>query len=223
MRSFLKNLWRWIRDNGRWIASAAPVWGTLAIVAAVAVIASFLPAKIDDRIRYCGMTLELLGVFTVAIGLREKRRIFNRLSLFEHFQQWVGRRPRWGLSTHAVIAAGTGSVSRSGSAKASVWRGVAAGATLDARVAAIEANLETLRGEQEEIVRQIQEEVRNRTAALDSERRTRESVVGEIQIQLDTFGAGGLHIEAAGLFWLVVGIVLATASTEVAWILAWNR
>lgn len=223
MRSFLKNLWRWVRENVRWIASASPVWGTLAVVTLVAAITSFLPGEIDDRVRYCGMTLELLGVFTVASGLREKRRLFKRPSLLEHLQHWLGRRPRWGVRTQTILATGAGSISASGSAKISVWRGVAPDATLEVRVAAIEANLETLRSELAETAKQLQEETRNRTEALDSERHARESSVCALQTQLDTFGAGGLHLEAAGLFWLVLGVVLATTSTEVAWILTWNR
>ena len=222
MRWFLKNLWRWIRDNVRWIASASPVWGTLAVVCLVAAVTSFLPGKVDDRIRYCGMTLELLGVFTVATGLRAKRRLFKRPSFLEHFQQWLDRRPRWRATTHTVMAAGVGSLSLSGSAKISVWRGVASDATLEARVAAIEANLETLRREQAEIAKQIHVEARSRTEALDSERRARESAVSTLENQLDTLGAGGLQIEAAGLFWLVLGVVLATVSSELAWLLSWN-
>lgn len=219
MGTFLRNLWRYIFDHFRWIAIASPVWRTLGVVALVAAITSFLPGKIDDRIRYCGMTLELLGVLSVATGLREKRRLFKRPSLLEYFQQWLGRRPRWIRESHTVYATAAGSASAFGSARVSTWRGVPPDDTLEARVAAIEANLITLRDEHANTVRQVGEEARIRAEALASERRVRESAVTAIQTQLDTFGAGGLHIETAGLFWLFLGIVLATASTEVAWVL----
>lgn len=219
MSIFLKNLWRYVFDHLRWIADASPVWRALGVVALVAAITSFLPGKINDRIRYCGMTLELLGVLSVAAGLREKRRLFKRPSLLEYLQQWLGRRPRWKRESHTISATGIGSASAVGSARCSVWRGVAPEATLEARVTAIEANLITLRDEHADTARQVGEEARIRAEALASERRVRESAVTAIQTQLDTFGAGGLHIETAGLFWLFLGIVLATASTEVAWIL----
>jgi len=222
MRSFLKNLWLWIKGNVRWIASASPVWGTVTVVALVAVIASFLPGKLDDRIRYCGMILELLGVFTVVAGLREKRRLFKRPNILEHLRQWLGRRPRWGARTQTVIVTGTGNLSVVGGAKISVRQGVAPDATLETRMAAIEANLETLRSELTETAKELNDKIRNSTEALDSERWKRESAVSALQTQLDTFGAGGLHIEAAGLFWLVLGVVLASAPTEVASILTWK-
>ena len=217
MRSFLEDLWSWLHDQARWIATASPAWGTLGVIGIVAGVASFLPGNTDDRVRYCGMTLELLGVFTVVHGLREKRRLFKRPSLFDHLKDWLGRRPRWGAKNQVIIAASAGHLSISGSARTSIWRGTAPDATLEARFAALEANVETLRSEQAELAKQLQAEAQTRNTALEAERRSRDSVVNALRSQLDTFGAGGLPLETAGLVWLILGVVLATASTEIAW------
>jgi hypothetical protein len=78
-----------------------------------------------------------------------------------------------------------------------------------------------LREEQSEIDKQLHEETRNRNETLKSEREAREVATRELRTQLDTFGAGNLNIEAAGIFWLVLGVILATASPEVAKGLQW--
>ncbi len=85
----------------------------------------------------------------------------------------------------------------------------------------MEANLVTLRTELAEAAKELQEETRNRTEAVESERRTRESEVKELRMQLEGFGAGSLHVEMAGVFWVILGIVLATASSEIAGALKW--
>jgi hypothetical protein len=42
-------------------------------------------------------------------------------------------------------------------------------------------------------------------------------------VQLEKLGAGGLHIEMMGVFWLVLGVVLATVPGEIAAVLKWLR
>jgi DNA-binding protein H-NS len=92
---------------------------------------------------------------------------------------------------------------------------------LEARVAVLEANVATLRTEQEDTYTQLREEMTKRLEAINVERQAQESVTNELRTQLDSFGAGSLHLETAGMFWLVLGVVLATASTEVAAALKW--
>ena len=51
---------------------------------------------------------------------------------------------------------------------------------------------------------------------LNTERHAREATDSAIREQIEKFAAEGLHIEAAGLFWLILGIVLATIPAELA-------
>lgn len=219
----MQRFWRWIVAVAHWIADAWRVWGALAIVVFVALIGSQLPGNVDDRVRYCGLTLELLGIFTVVSGLRDKRRIFKRPSLLDHARSWLARRPRWGTRTHTISLSGIASAAAFGTAKLSVWRGASPDASVEARLAALEANVETLRSEQAGTSKELQEETRKRTEAVDSERQARESADRDIRTQLETLGAGSLHLETAGLIWLVLGVGLATAPTEVASALAWFK
>jgi hypothetical protein len=138
-------------------------------------------------------------------------------------RSWLSRRPRWGTRSQTISLTGVASVGIAGTVKASVWRGIPPEATVEARVAALEANIATLKTEQEGTAKELHEETRKRAEALDLERQARESAARDIRTQLETLGAGSLHLETAGLFWLVLGVTLATAPTEAANALAWFK
>ena len=176
-----------------------------------------------DPSAFAKLAFQLLGILTVVSGLRDKRRLFNRPSLLENIRRWLDRRPRWGAKPQTILVAGTGSISLSGTAKLSVWRGTPADGSIEARLAALEANLATLRTEQAETAKEYQEATRKTNEAVDAERRARESAVTTLRLQLEGLGAGGLHVEMMGVFWLVLGVVLATVPGEIAIALKWVR
>ena len=218
----IQNLGRWVRALAHWLVEAWRVWVPVLVVMLVLIVASQLPLSLADPVlRYCGLAFQLVGILTVVSGLRDKRRLFNRPSLLENIRRWLDRRPRWGAKAQTILVAGTGSISLSGSVKLSVWRGTPAEASIEARLAALEANLATLRTEQAETVKEFQEATRKTNEAVDAERRARESAVTALRVQLEGLGAGGLHVEMMGVFWLVLGVVLATVPGEIAAALKW--
>ena len=220
----IENVRRWIKAFARWLSEAWRVWIPVSVLVLVLTVASSLPLSLADPVlRYFGLVFQLLGILTVVSGLRDKRRLFNRPSLIENIRLWINRRPRWRAKPQTILVAGIGSIPVSGSARASMWRGVAANASVEVRLAALEANLATLRTEQAEAAKEFQEATRKTNEALDAERRTRGSAVGSLRVQLEKLGAGGLHIEMTGVFWLVLGVVLATVPGEIAAVLKWLR
>jgi chromosome segregation ATPase len=106
--------------------------------------------------------------------------------------------------------------------KASVWRGTPAEVSVEARLAALEANLATLRTEQAETAKELQEMTRKMNEAVDAERRVRDSAVTALRLQLEGLAVRGLHVEMMGVFWLVLGVVLATIPGEIAAALKWR-
>jgi len=206
-----------------WIVDVWRVWGTLAVAMFVALIGSQLPGTVDDRVRYCGLALQLLGIFTVVSMLRDKRILFERQGLLDNVRSWLARHPRWGARTQTLSPSLFANAQVFGTAKLSAWRWTSPEASAEARLTALEANVETLRTEHSETSKKLQEEIRKSAGAVDSERLARESADSDIRTQLETFGAGSLHLETAGLFWLVLGVALATAPTEVASALAWFK
>ena len=220
----IQNVGRWVKALARWLTEAWRVWIPVSVVVLVLTVASQLPLSLADPVlRYCGLAFQLLGILTVVSGLRDKRRLFNRPSLVENILLWIHRWPRWGAKPQTNLVAGTGSISISGSARVSRWRGVPADASVEARLAALEENLATLRTEQAEAEKRFQESTRKTNEAVDAERRARKSAIGSLRFQLEKLGAGGLHVEMMGVFWLVLGIVLATVPGEIAAVLKWLR
>jgi hypothetical protein len=219
----IQDLGRWVRALADWLVEAWRVWVPALVVIVVLIVASQLPLSLADPVlRYCGLAFQLLGILTVVSGLRDKRRLFNRPSLLDNVRRWMKRRPRWGAKPQTILVTGTGSISLSGSAKLSVWRGAPADGSVEARLDALEANLATLRTEQAETAKELQEATRKTNEAVGTERRARESAVTALRVQFEGLGAGGLHVEMMGVFWLVVGVVLATVSGEIAVALKWR-
>lgn len=215
--------WRWIVALTHWMAEAWRVWGAVGLVVLVAFIGSWFPGNPDDRVRYCGLVLELLGIFTVVSGLRDKQRIFNRPGLLDHVLSWLASFPRWRTRAQTISLSAVSSATAICTGKLSVWRGTSSEASVEARLTALEANIETLKSEHAETSKELQEAKRKMTEAVTLERLARESADRDIRKQLETLGAGSLHLEAAGLFWLILGVIFSTVPAEVAKALAWLK
>jgi len=87
----------------------------------------------------------------------------------------------------------------------------------------LEANLLTLREEQTETAQELRQLATRTDQAVTSERGARESAVPTLRGQLEGFGIGDLHIEMSGIFWLFLGVVLATIPGEIACALRWRE
>lgn len=218
----LQNLGRWVRALLHWLVEAWRVWGPVLVIIIVLIIISRLPLnQAEFWLRFCGFGFEVLGIGTVVLGLRDKQRLFNRPSLFEDIRRWFARRPRWGAKKYAPLVADAGIYAISDmSAKLSVWRGTSTEAPIEARLAALEANLITLREEQAGAAKEFWEATRKSNEAVDVERQAWESAVTALRVQLEGLGAGGLHIEMLGIVWLFLGVVLTTFPGEIAAVLA---
>jgi len=184
------------------------------------IIVVFFPDTADDLVRYWGLVLEILGIVTVGYGLWGRQRLFNRPGYFGDLLDWLGQCPRWGIKpVNAVVEAGL--LSLSASLKGLVWEGVSPEASIETRLAALQVNFEILRTEQAEIAKKLQEETTKWMEALNSEHQMRELAIIDIRKQLEALGAGTLHIEWVGIFWLILGVVFTTIPTEIAGVLKW--
>jgi hypothetical protein len=219
----LTKAWRWIKALVFWLRDAWRFWPTrfLVVVLVVTSIGSQLPVTADDRVRYCGLALQLLGILIVVVGLVTRRRLFNHPSLADDMRGWLARRPRLGAKPRTTHFSGTGGFSFGGGGKVSSWIDVPPEASTEDRLAALEANVKSLKTEQAETAKELQEETRKLIEAVESERRMRESAVIDIRRQLGILGVGGLQLEWAGVFWLIFGVVLATLPNEIASCLKW--
>lgn len=223
----IQRLGRWVRSLVRWMGEAWSLWVTVIplIIIIPLIVASLLPlspseslqlCRADNVLRYCGLGYQLFGICTVVSGLRSKQRLFNLPGLFEKIRLWFARRPRW-TQPPAIVKPSPVSVSAGVvGPKVPVWRGTPADGSIEDRIAALEANVTTLRKEQTEMGTEFQEARRKTYKLVDAERRERESAVTTLHVKLEGLGTGGLHIEMMGVFWLILGVVLATIPYEIA-------
>ena len=216
MRSLLLDLLRYSVAYGRWIASFRRLWIAFAVVAIAAALSALLPGKAEDQIRYCGLALQLFGVGTVVLLLKDKTATFGRPGLLAYLRERLAARPRFRAQPQSVTLSGAECRSTAGVLRGSVWQGTPAGASAEDRLMALEQNAETLRKDLEWHASQARQASEQLRTELTSERQEREAKVTDVSRRLERLGAGGLHIEAAGLFWLILGIVLATVPHETA-------
>lgn len=201
----------------RWILDAWRVWCPILVVALVLVLASFLTLPHSERmIRLCGLAFQLFGIVTVIEGLRGRRRLFNRPSLFESVGKWFRGRPRWTPKSQTVSVSGVGAVMFAGNVTAFGWCGAAVNASVEDRLAALEVNAESLRKRQDETADELRKANANLSDAVAKERDERGSALAGLRLQIDNLGAGSLHIEMMGIYWVIAGTVLATVPAELA-------
>ena len=181
----------WIKAIGIWMF--VEWWRVWLSVGLLVLIFSPLLFSLDDRLRYGGWLFELLGIGTVAHGLRDKSRLFNRKGIVDEWRDWWSRRPRLAVTHHYLHADDSVSINISGSGEVSFWYGTSAVTSVEQRLKVLENNFEILKSNQTEMMNRLNEEIKTRNEALNCERQTRERAIGDIRTLLVTFGAGGIN------------------------------
>ena len=168
----------------------------------------------EPRIRFTGMFLELMGLATVALGIRETRSLFSRPSMFQVGRAWLIRFP--GFRQSVTVIVGSGGLSVGGtSVSAFGSSGLAPTATLEERVAILEKNVNQAHLLIHEANRKIDQETHQRLSDIKVVKRKLEDGDSKNKQLLEEAAAGGLYLETTGVFWLAFGITLATASNEI--------
>jgi hypothetical protein len=216
---------RWMKDVGKWLVEpeprrCIPFVVVACVLFAIALIVPRLGSIASERVvRLSGLVFELFGIYTVVAGLRGKRRLFNRPSLTQDLGSWLGRWPRWQRSFTLHASVGTILAGSEVAGRLTLWHSVPPGESLERRFRAVEANLATLRADQERQEKAMDEAQRVTAAAVEAERRARTSALEELQRQLEHLGVKGINVEWAGVIYLFVGTCLSTTSQEIALVL----
>jgi hypothetical protein len=169
----------------------------------------------EKSIRLVGLALQVLGIGTVIWGISATRKQFGHPPVISLVLSWLRRcplirRPAYlqpeGISVGASALGG---------------RLVTAftpnpSAPLEERLEHIEKGLETLQKRIEGAESQIDRESSIAYGKVLVETRAREAADKEIMSALESSSTGGIHISAIGALWLFVGVILSTASHELA-------
>ena len=219
--SYLKNLKRFLHANIIWLCKLKSSWGYVLPFAFLFFIL-FLPWDLASLVRYSGLALELLGIVTVAIGLKGKRELFKKPSFIEHIKNWWNQRPKWKSVAHTISLSSAAFSLSGGSAKISIWHGPQ-DATVESRLESVEKNLLFIRDELKDIERDANTKHSKVVKEIESERHTRESSMQEIRTRLEDLAARDISFEALGVYWLFCGLVFSSLPSEISTLLSFLK
>jgi hypothetical protein len=215
MLSFLQRLPTYLLQLARYVSGPLVVWGTAVVILGVIAWRAFWPSDWEVTLRYTGLVFEWMGVMTVAWGLKQSRRLFKRQSFMQEIVDHYAAFPKWRvksvvghLSARAALAGGT--------ALGFLSARISKDAPIEQRLDALETHVETLSNLVHAARHDVENKFRTQKGALDEERRERTTGDTSIRKLIDEAVAGGLTLEVTGVVWLVLGLVLANASTELA-------
>ena len=211
----IMRLSRWVARFAAWLYEARMLCLVVLVVPTVAFLISFALFPVwETRLRIAGLFLQLFGIAVVVWGLSETGRLFSRPNPMQYTVEWFKRFPRFDAEGRIFASLGA-TVQGAAMVSAVGTVSVRATATLEERVAALEAAQNYFIEQVREIQGHYEQEIRIVRNELESERRERAVQDEKTQKRLEEVSAGGLHLEWAGVFWLLLGLVLATAPAEI--------
>ena len=170
----------------------------------------------EQRIRFSGLVLQVLGLIIVVLGLSEARKRFGHRSLIDAARAFLARFPT--LKPVAVRVTGVEAHLHAGSPSVSAFATVtlSPNTPLEERVRRLEESINQANRNNYDTNKRIDAERTERATAIDAERNEREKSDKAIWERLEQEIVGGLDLETIGVWWIGIGIVLATASGEIA-------
>ncbi len=213
LKNWVSRIRGWAARIAIWLIDPWRAWSALALVLLMPLVCSTMFSGWEQRLRISGMLLELLGLSTVAMGLHQTRKLFQRPSLGPLFVDWIRRFPRFRVDTRINVPTAATTVT----AHAPTIHELTftnSSASINERVSALEKALKEVNNQIQQVQRDIQDEGRNRQSEHSAEQQQREAKERKLRTLIEESSAGGLYIETIGVLWLLVGVVLATSSNE---------
>jgi hypothetical protein len=204
---------RW-RVLVRWIAEPWTFWLFLFTIAATWLLALLLGDTPELRARIIGVMLQLLGLVTVAIGLRNMRKLFGRPSFAEWFRDWLSRFLLNFRKPEPIEITPAPATASSGVGQPTVRISASADSTSEERISLIERDVDLLRTSLDRLQKDFAENLRKLSGRTTQHVLTLKRVDRQLQSQLQEVAVGGLRLEVLGLSWLLIGLVLATLPQE---------
>ncbi|WP_273527059.1 hypothetical protein [Pseudomonas sp.] len=207
----MKKLLAWFKAIWGWVKQANHFWRAISVAILSIVYISLYPD--EQSIRLTGLVLQILGILTVAWGIKETREIFGHPSLITKSIQWFNNFPPYGgkvitVSVHGSLGGLTGS------ARGYTSTPIDKNSSIEDRLAAIESNLNHINERISQTENNLYNEVRSVTETLGREKSLREKADNETNQKIEAVSTGGIHISATGALWLLLGVIMSTAPNE---------
>lgn len=205
----------WLKRFFNWLRSWKIEILTLGVILFSILFLAYILKPTESHIRLTGLFLQLAGLLTILYGIVKTRELFGLPSLFSSALIRLRAFPRWHIPPLKItVDAAVGTMTASG--RVSIRHKPPPDASLEDRIRSIEINFDTLDGTVIALQQQIDEAERTRAQVLDEERTIRRTEILAVRQKLELTETGGLDISLGGLVWLAVGLILSTASPELA-------
>jgi hypothetical protein len=218
-----RHIWPRLRHLGLAVKKGCPVWLTLAVIVILGCVALLFPMdvaryvvgfelSVDDRVRWLGLAYQLAGLGLVVHGLRRSRQLFNKPTYFQdfvHHLRYAFRPP----PPKSFTPKGVDSISTT----VAEWGRVhVAGGTLEERITRLETELQDLQNRVNKVDVSIRQTESRLNKRIDDESRSRKQGDEDNSKKIEEATIGGIHLEAIGILFLILGILLSTAPREFA-------
>ena len=169
----------------------------------------------EHVIRLIGLCFQLLGIATVAWGISETRALFGYPSISSKIKAWFGRFPF--LSRQPIVGSMNATLPVPIiKARGYMMHSSGSHPTIESRLDALEKNLLLIQDRISQTLREIDDELKNFAESLKTEAQSRQENEMAIHAKLEAVATGGIHISAIGAVLLFFGVILSTASVEIA-------
>jgi len=213
LSAVIKRLQLWLRAMIRWLGAAWLAWLALAALL-IAGLCVALAGAHEPSVRIVGLALQVLGIGTVALGIRKTRKLFGRPSLLSVIRLWLKRFPRYGgqvISASGDVTGGATSVRARAYQTANPVDG-----SVEARLDALETSVRHIHERISGVATELDQQARDHGDAIERERHARAAEQQRLWDRLEATETGGLSLSAVGVLWLGVGVIMSTAAPEIA-------
>ena len=207
-----RNITTWAKRIWAWLSHAKLLWIAIAVVLGSFSLLGIFSTN-EPFVRLVGLALQLSGIGTVLHGISKTRQFFGHPSFRSIAKKWLRTFPKLRIEgRNIVINAEAGHLNLVG--YAATVTTTAANLTVEDRLGIIEKKLQTFDKRTEGLENKIEQSAREASEAIATERGAREKDVVELNKKLELTETSGIYISLMGLAWLVIGLVMSTASVE---------
>ena len=194
----------------RWlIADLKLLWFGAALLGVSVALVLWVPHEVC--IRWWGLILQLVGIWTVVHDLRKRPKKGDRKGIRALALAWVQRRPR----THHLMASNAVSAAWSSEGAIALNVGANEDDPIEHRVSALEARMAKTDAALDEARQRLSDERGEREAAGRLEREARTAGLASVASRIEEVAVGTLPVSLFGVGCLGLGVFLSTTSIEV--------
>ena len=197
--------WLFVEPKFLWISVLLPM---AAVVFCTRIVVS------EPAIRLTGLALQVFGIFAAVWGIAETWKQFDLGDPLQLIREWFRRCP---FRKMKAIAGSMNATSQSdlSSAHGYAWWKPDPLASTEERLQILEKNIPLLNERIDRTQSATDSAVSQLRGDMNQQATATHQRTHQLDMRLKEFGTGSLHISAIGAFWVLVGSILGSASTEI--------